>query len=42
MLSYKDDVIFLRANNLKYETKVYSQSILEKPLVTGVIVKKIK
>lgn len=38
----KDDVIFLRPNNLKYETKVYSQSILEKPLVTGVIVKKIK
>lgn len=38
----KDDIIFLRPANLKYETKAYSQSMLEKPLVTGVIVKKYK
>lgn len=36
----KDDIIFLRPANLKYETTVYSISQLQKSIVTGVIIKK--
>lgn len=37
----KDDVIFLRPADLKYETKAYNLSQLLKPLIAGVLVKKL-